>query len=102
MTASVRTSASSESEHRLEIARALNAALQGRLGVVRAMTIANATTSTIVADALAHPGSVPFLVPTNAAAAAISPYVTARAAGSFTLAHANPGASATFLYILLG
>lgn len=101
MTASVRTDGA-DREHRGELARALNLALSGGVGVVRALTIANATTSTVVNDALAHAGSIPLLTPTNAAGAGISPYVTARTKGSFTLTHANPGASATFIYILLG
>lgn len=102
MTAAVKTSGTKEAEHRRELATAINQLIIGRINSVGTLTIANATTSTVVTDPNAHVGSVPLLTPTNAAAAAISPYVTARSLNSFTLTHANPGAPATFLYALLG
>lgn len=85
-----------------EIATTLNLVLQGRINCTGSITVANGTTSTVVPDVCAYESSVPLLIATNSAAAAISPYVSARAAGSFTLTHADPGASATFLYVLLG
>lgn len=104
MTAAVKTSNANDVEHRREIASTVNALLLGRINAIGTFTAANGTTSTTIADANAHPGSVPRWTPTNAAAAAIqsSMYVSARGAGSFTVTHTNPGASATFIYSLLG
>lgn len=102
MTAAVKTSGAKEAEHRRELATAINQLIVGRINSIGEITIANGTTSTVVTDPNAYARSVPLLIPTNAAAAAISPYVSARSLNSFTLTHANPGASATFIYALLG
>lgn len=85
-----------------ELATTLNLVLQGRINAVGSFTVGAADTSTVVSDVLAHSGSVPLLMPANATAAAMTPYVSARSLGSFTLTHAAPGASADFLYVLLG
>lgn len=85
-----------------EIATALNLALQGRINSTGSFTASNGTTSTQVDDVNAYEMSTPLLIPTNAAAAGITPYVSARAKGSFTLTHTDPGSDATFLYVLLG
>lgn len=85
-----------------EIATALNLVLQGRINATGAFTVGAAATSTVVSDPNAYAASVPLLMPANATAAAMTPYVSARAEGSFTLTHAAPGASADFLYALLG
>lgn len=104
MTAAVKTSNANDKEHRRELATAINALIIGRINSIGSFTSANGTTSTVVTDTNAHPGSIPRWTPTNAAAAAIqnSMYVSARGNGTFTLTHNNPGASATFIYSLLG
>lgn len=107
MTAPVSTENARDSEHRREIANALNQVLRGQINTVSELTIANGTTSTAVADVNAHMGSMPILMPTNATGAALigsatGVYVSSRGVGTFTLTHPNPGASATFLYALLG
>ncbi|MFA6125531.1 hypothetical protein [Sphingomonas sp.] len=80
----------------------INLILQGRINSFGSFTVGAAATSTVVPDVNAYASSVPLLMPANATAAAMAPYVSARATGSFTLTHAAPGASADFLYVLLG
>lgn len=100
MTAPVSEFGPSEAEHRRQLAAAINQINQGRINSTGSFTIAAGTTSTVVQNALAHAGSVPFLMPTQATT--LAPYVTARGLGSFTLTHAAAGAATTFLYVLLG
>lgn len=102
MTASVKTSNANESEHRRELAVAVNNLNLGHSDNIGLITIANGTTSTVVTDTRAHIASVPLLTPTNAIAAALAVYVSARTKNSFTLTHPNPGASATFIYAIVG
>jgi len=91
---------SNEGEHRRQLATAINELIRGRVNSTGTFTIAAAATTTTVSNALAHAGSVPLLIPTQATT--LVPYVTARATGSFTLTHAAAGAATTFLYVLLG
>lgn len=100
MTSAVKTANSNEAEHRRELATAINLLAQGRINTVGMFTIAAGTTSTTVPDAAAHAGSVPLIIPTQATT--LTPYVSARALGSFTLTHAAPASDTTYLYVLLG
>ncbi len=89
-----------EIEHRREIVNALNRALQGYINSTGTVTLVNGTTSTVVKNVLAHENSIPLLMPFGGPVANV--VVSARAKGSFTLTHANPGANITYGYALLG
>lgn len=107
MTAPVSTENARDSEHRREIANALNQVLRGQINTVGELTVLAGTTSTVIADVNAHMGSMPILTATNAPAAslvggAVGIRVSARAVGSFTLTHGSPASDCTFLYALLG
>lgn len=91
-----------DAEHRRQLADAINLLFSGRSNAVGTITVASGTTTTDVANVLAWEGSVPLLIPADATAAALSPYVSARQRGQFTVTHAAPGSDAVFLYALVG
>ncbi len=104
MTEPVRQRSDNQEEHRAELANRINLILQGRLNVLTTVVLADATTSTVLTDQRIWASTVPVLVPLSAVAAAVLPsvYVSARAAGTLTLTHNNPGAAASFAVLLIG
>lgn len=100
MTQPVKNSFSSQQEQARELSTAINQILLGRINTVRTLTIVSGTTTTVVTDPNAHTKSVPFLIPL--ASSTLTPYVSARTLGSFTLTHAAPGANIDYAYVLLG
>lgn len=88
-----------------EISDRVNALILGRVNTVGTVTLAANVTTATVTDENAHRQVAPILIPTtaNAAAALATTYVSARAAGSFTITHANAATTdRTFIYVLLG
>ena len=62
----------------------------------------SAGTSTVVSNDYVTDEASILLTPTNAAAAALSPYISARAEGvSFTLTHATAGGTETYTAIVI-
>lgn len=103
MTQAVNTTNSSESAHRRELATAINGILLGRINSTGTFVMTNGSTSTVVTDPNAHPGSVPLIMGASATLpSAQTIYISARALGSFTVAHAAPVGDKTYLYALLG
>ena len=85
------------------IVRAIRELFEGRRNTTGTVTLAANTASTVVAHVNFGSASVPHLTPQTANAAAEigngTLFVSARANGSFTLAHANNAQSdRTFLY----
>lgn len=83
----------SEREHRRKLARKINDLLQGRLNCTLDVTLTANAASTTVTDARLSASSFIGVMPRTANAAAEigagTLYVSARANGSATLAHAN-------------
>lgn len=64
--------------------------------VIRSVTLSSGTTTTVTDDGVTASCRI-FLQPTNSGAAALSPYVSARTAGtSFVLAHGSAGGTETY------
>lgn len=84
------------------VAAAINAALDGVLERTGALTLTPAATSTVLTDSRLGENSILLLSPTSLDAAGGAVYVSAKANGSFTLAHLAAGADATFDYVIIG
>jgi hypothetical protein len=90
-----------------QYALAISELAAGRSNATGTVTLTANAGSTVVTDANFGTGSVPSLTPTTANAAAEigagTMYVSARAAGSFTLTHANNAQNdRTFIYSVQG
>lgn len=82
-------------------AESINGLIDGKQDVAGECTLTASATSTVVTDNRFESTMVPHFTPTtaNAAGALAGMYVSARTNGSFTLTHANTGATdKTFLY----
>lgn len=89
--------------HRM--AAAIRQLIEGRSNAVGTCTLTANAGSTVVTAVNCGPQSAVFLFPTSANAAAIvaATYVSAVAAGSFTVTHTNSAATGkTFFYVCLG
>ena len=89
-----------------QVAAVVNRLNQGKLSCTGSVTLAPGQAATVVSDARAGADSVVLLMPLTASAAvalaAGTLYVSARAKGSFTLAHANSAvADRTFGYAVI-
>lgn len=87
------------------IVRAVRELFEGRRNTTGTVTLTANAGSTTVTNMNFGAASVPLLTPTtaNAAAAIATTYVSARAAGSFVLSHANNAQNdKTFLYTIDG
>jgi hypothetical protein len=96
-----------EREHRRKIAQAANLALGGKLNCTGMATLTPGAGSTTITDARVSANSVILLSPLTAhAAAELSAgtlYMSARAAGSFTIQHANNAQNdRSFGYAIIG
>ncbi len=79
--------------------------IEGRSNAVGTVTLTANAATTVVSSEVIGASSIPLLMPTtaNAAAALATTYVSARAAGSFTLTHANNAqVDKTFYYAAFG
>lgn len=67
------------------------------------VTVTNSATTTAVSHAAVTANSYIFLFPTTSAAAgeAATTYISAKAAGSFTITHANAITTRTFDYLII-
>ena len=90
-----------------QVAAVVNRLAQGKLNCTGAVTLAAGAAATSVSDPGTTAASIVLLMPTTANAAAElgngTLYVSARAKGGFTLAHANNAqADRAFGYVLIG
>lgn len=87
------------------LARSVNLLLYGGANVTGEFTLTANVTTTTVTDNRFEAQMVPVFVPTtaNAAGAVATTYISARAAGGFTVTHANAATTdRTFLYVRWG
>jgi hypothetical protein len=87
------------------VVETVNSLIGGKLDVTGSVTLAAGAASTVVEDNQFESGMVPLLIPVtaNAAAALGTTYVSVRAKGGFTLAHANNAQTdRSFLYARFG
>lgn len=95
----------SDEQQLQRVAESINGLIDGKLDVTGTLTLEDGATTTVVSDNRFESNMVPLLIPTtaNAADALATTYLTDRAKGSFTLAHANTAdTDRTFLYVRLG
>lgn len=85
-----------------QVARLLRETRQGRLNVVREVTLVNGTTETTVTDNDIGPSTIAILVPKDAASAAIAWWLSGRDKGSLILGHADPGADRSYYLLMIG
>lgn len=87
------------------VAAAINAALDGKLESLGSVTLTAGSTTTVLDDPRLGEMSMLLFSPrsANAAGSLSGLYVSAKANGSFTLAHASSGAiDKTFDYVIIG
>lgn len=87
-------------EHIRDIVQTLNQV--GQMLGGSTVTFLNTTTSTTVDDTRFSASTVPILVPLDATAQATTFYVSARANGTITFTHADPGADAEYAALYIG
>lgn len=87
-------------EHIRDIVLSLNMATS--MLATSTVTFSNGTTSTQVDDTRFSADTVPILVPLDATAQATTFYVSARANGTMTFTHADPGADASYAALFIG
>lgn len=87
-------------EHIRDIVLSLN--LTSGMMETSTVTFSNTTTSTTVNNTRFSAETVPILVPLDATAQATTFYVSARANGTMTFTHADPGADAEYAAVFIG
>lgn len=108
MTAFVKTANSNEREHRRELATAINQILLGRTNNVGAVVLGNGDTTTTITDPNISTNSVVLLIPLDASGKGVEWYQSditptiGKAGGTIEITHDDPGADATFAYVLIG
>jgi hypothetical protein len=91
--------------HRRQIAEAVRQILDGKVNVVKTVTLRASQTTTTVTDTRIGATSFIGLMPTtlNAAGALATTYISARTDGQATITHANTAdADKTFILLILG
>jgi hypothetical protein len=101
----VNETGSNEAEHRRQLAKGVNLALQGKLNAVTTLTLTPSSATTTIQDdritALSYIGLQPKTA--NAAAALSSLYTSAQTNGSATFTHANDAnVDKTFNVVVIG
>lgn len=85
-----------------QTARIGNGVRQGHLDVLRAVTIADAATETVVSDPRIRPTTVPVLVPLSSGAADVVWWLKDRGRQSLTIGHDAPSGDQAFTMVLVG
>lgn len=86
-----------------QVSEVVNNAMSGKINNSGIVTLTNGGTSTTLTDERLGYESCVFLSPTTANAAALSPYISAKANGSCTITHtSSANADLTFDYIIIG
>lgn len=84
------------------LSRILRETRAGRLNVISEITLANGATSTVIKDSAIGPTTVPIVVPTSSAQAALNWWLVSRDKGQLTLGHTAPTGAQTLLLVLIG
>lgn len=85
-----------------QVAEVVRGLMDGKSNNTGTVTLASGTSTTLT-DARVGSGSTILLTPLTATAAALVPYVSARASGTATLTHANNAAAdANYAYAIIG
>lgn len=85
-----------------QTARIGNDMRQGHLDVLRALTVLDATTETVVSDPRIRPTTVPLLIPLTSAAANVVWWLKDRGKQSITIGHDAPSGDQAFTVVLIG